>query len=71
MGISKALSKNIWTEEMEENNRRDIVQRFGINIQELPFVYLGVPIFKGHNKKAYFDDMVHNMDKHLNNWYHK
>lgn len=47
------------------------MQNFGIIIQELPFQYLGVPIFKGHNKKIYYNDMIHKMEKLLSIWDHK
>lgn len=47
--INYGESTLIMSNRMEEMNRQDIVQNFGINIKELPFVYLGAPIFKGHN----------------------
>jgi len=49
-------------------NLQAIATNIGFNIGTLPFIYLGVPIFKGKPKIAYFQPLVHRIKLKFSAW---
>lgn len=51
------------------NDRHNMLaNKIGISMHQLPFTYLGVPIFKGRSIAAYFHHLVDKIKSRLAAW---
>lgn len=53
---------------MSHGRLSKISNSLGFNIRTLPFIYLGVPIFKGKPKTCYFHPVVDKIKSKLDSW---
>jgi len=53
---------------ISQDRLQSIVEMLGFSIGELPFVYLGVPVFKGKPKPIYFQSIMDKVKIKLASW---
>jgi len=59
---------SIFAGSISNHRLNHIANQIGFNIGSLPFTYLGVPIFKGKPKKAYFQPLADKIKLKLSAW---
>jgi len=66
--IINPQKSTIFSGSISNDRLTHIAENFGFNIGTLPFIYLGVPIFKGKPKSCYFQPIVDKIKVKLASW---